>query len=138
MKFAAKVVAASSALACAAWAGDLPPNVARYGAADLDGVWSGGGTVSGSSNCVSPSMKFVVKGGRIFMDGMTHGAFWQSGSSKVFGVVHQDKSVELTLVDRNGRGRTSQTFGQIDPQSGEMLVNDKGTNCSYVYKLKRG
>jgi hypothetical protein len=136
MSFASRLLVACSLLAGAAYAGDLPPNIARYGASDLDGVWSGHGALKSGTCYPNPTIKFAVKGGRILMDGMTHGAFWQGGSSKVFGVVHQDKSVDITIVNRSGGGRTSQAWGRIDPQTSEMVIDDRG-GCTYVYKLKR-
>jgi hypothetical protein len=113
-------------------------NIVRHEGIEFDGVWSGFGTVTSGSNCqTNPSIKFAVKEGRILMDGSSHGAYIGSGSSKLYGVIHKDKTVDLTLVDRNGKGRSSQVYGSIDEQS-NMALTDVGNNCSYAYKVTKG
>lgn len=110
--------------------------VVRDRSAIFDGVWSGAG-VRISGNCFqSPTIKFAVKQGRILMDKFSDGAFYGSGSSKVFGVIHLDRTVDLTLVDRGNKGRTSQAYGAID-DGGEMALTDAG-GCTYEYKLRKG
>ena len=111
--------------------------IVRDRSAMYDGVWSGAG-VRISGNCFeSPTIKFSVKQGRILMDRFSDGAFYGGGSSKVFGVIHVDRTVDLTLIDRGGnRGRTSQAYGAID-DSGEMALTDAG-GCTYQYKLRKG
>ncbi|MDO8252122.1 MAG: hypothetical protein Q7T78_20720 [Rhodoferax sp.] len=113
-------------------------SIVRHKSGEFDGVWSGFGTVMTGTNCqTNPSIKFAVKEGRILVDGLSHGAYFGSGFSKLYGVIHMDKSVDLTLVDRNGKGRSSQAYGSIDAQS-NMALTDLGDNCSYGYKLTKG
>ena len=112
-------------------------NIVRHEGGEFDGVWSGVGTVKTGSNCANTSIKFAVNKGRIFIDGLSHGAYFGSGSSKLYGVIHRDKTVDLTLVDRNGKGRSSQVYGIVDAQS-NMVLTDLGNNCSFEYKLTKG
>ena len=70
------------------------------------------------------------------MGGISHGAFAGSGSSKVFGVIHRDSTVDITLVNRNINGRTSQAYGAINDR-GEMVLTDQG-GCTFTYKLTKG
>ncbi|GAB3626949.1 hypothetical protein GCM10027419_18000 [Pandoraea terrae] len=129
------VVASSFPLA--ANAQDLSADMVRYSGAEYDGVWSGHGTVSRGNNCTpNPSLKFTVKGGRILTNGSTQGAYFGAGASKVVGVILQDKTIDLTLLDKNGRGRDSQAYGAIAGDS-EIRLNDPGENCSYVYTLTK-
>lgn len=127
----------SNLMLCSVFAADLPLNIVRHEGAEFDGIWSGAGIVKGGSGCAaSPSIKFMVKDARIYMDGFTHGAFYGSGSSKVFGVIHKDKTVDLTVVERNSNGRSSQAYGSIDSQL-NMILNDPG-RCTFEYKLTKG
>lgn len=113
-------------------------SIIRYKGNEFDGVWSGSGSVTAGNNCYSkPSMKFMVKEGRIYVDGLSHGVYFGSGSSKVFGVIHVDKSVDLTLINRNGNGRSNQAYGSIDAQS-DMTITDIGANCSFSFRLTKG
>ena len=110
--------------------------VVRDRSAIYDGVWSGSG-VRISGNCFqSPTIKFAVRQGRILMGGFSDGAFYGSGSSKVFGVIHPDRTVDLTFIDSGNRGRTSQAYGAIN-DGGEMALTDAG-GCIYEYKLRKG
>lgn len=132
----AALLALALAAAAPAFAVTLPPHVAPYTGADLDGTWSATGTLQSGTCTPVATLKFEVRRGRIFMDGMSHGGYYSAGSSKLFGVVHQDRTVDLTIVDRNGRGRTSHAVGRIDA-NGELQLTDPG-GCTYAYKGRKG
>jgi hypothetical protein len=116
----------------------MPASLEMYTDTDLDGVWQSTDmkVVRDLSSCPkSVSMKFTIKNGKIFKDGFTQGAFYGSVSSTVFGVVHKDKSVDLTILDnRSLNGRSNQIAAKISNQ-GEMLIEDVGGNCSYSFVM---
>lgn len=117
---------------------ELPAALTRYTGPDYDGVWSGHGKLE-EGNCTdSASIKFTVKGGRILTSGFTQGASFGNGrgSSKVFGVILQDKSIDLTLLAQTPRGRDSQAHGELTGPN-EMRIHDPG-GCTYTYTLTKG
>jgi hypothetical protein len=117
---------------------DLPAAMTRYTGSEYDGVWSGQGKLE-QGNCTdSASIKFTVKGGRIMTKGFTEGASFGNGrgSSKVFGVILQDKSIDLTLLAQTSRGRDSQARGELTGPN-EMRIHDPG-GCTYTYTLTKG
>ena len=113
----------------------LPLTLSRANTSVYDGVWSGVGTLE-TGNCAQrASIKFQVREGRIFKDGFTHGAFHGSGTSTLVGVIHADRSVEITITPTNNNGRTSISFGKLNAD-GEMVLRDPG-RCSYTYRLQK-